>query len=172
MICWIFIVLAHWNNSQWVEMLLHSDTWSWIWVNQSLLFLFAYKRRSKYQFYSFWFDLSGNRTHDLPPFIELQFVLIFSGVLIFLSVTCNWFVCSLVIFIVLYLWYIMNQRLMFKYGVWKHKTHIYILYIFLFGLIGKGGNVSFLFFCCFWESVILISLFRNSFALGRKRLKN
>jgi hypothetical protein len=58
----------------------------------------------------------------------------------------------------------------FKYGVWKHKTHIYI-YSF-FGLIGKGGNVSFLFFCCFRESVILISLFRNNFALARTRLKN
>ena len=39
MLSWIFIVLAHWNNSPWVDMLLHSDTLSWFRANQSLLFL-------------------------------------------------------------------------------------------------------------------------------------
>ena len=36
---WIFIVLAHWNNSPWVDMSLHSDTLFWFRANQSLLFL-------------------------------------------------------------------------------------------------------------------------------------
>jgi hypothetical protein len=35
---WIFTALAHWNNSLWVDMSLHSDTLSW--ANQFLLFLF------------------------------------------------------------------------------------------------------------------------------------
>jgi hypothetical protein len=34
-----FIVLAHWNNSPWVDMSLHSDTLVWFRANQSLLFL-------------------------------------------------------------------------------------------------------------------------------------
>jgi hypothetical protein len=36
---WIFIVLAHWNNSPRIDMSLHSDTLSWCRANQSLLFL-------------------------------------------------------------------------------------------------------------------------------------
>jgi hypothetical protein len=36
---WIFIVLAHWNNSPRIDMSLHSDTLSWFRSNQSLLFL-------------------------------------------------------------------------------------------------------------------------------------
>ena len=36
---WIFIVLAHWNNSQRIDMSSHSDTSSWFRDNQSLLFL-------------------------------------------------------------------------------------------------------------------------------------
>jgi hypothetical protein len=32
-------VLAHWNNNPQVDMLPHSDTLSWFWANQSLLFL-------------------------------------------------------------------------------------------------------------------------------------
>ena len=35
----IFIVLAHWNNNLWTDMLLHSDTLSWFWANQSLLLI-------------------------------------------------------------------------------------------------------------------------------------
>ena len=34
-----FIVLAHWNNSLWIDMSAHSDTLSWFWANQFLLFL-------------------------------------------------------------------------------------------------------------------------------------
>jgi hypothetical protein len=34
-----FIVLAHWNNSLQIYMSLYSNTLSWFWVNQSLLFL-------------------------------------------------------------------------------------------------------------------------------------
>jgi hypothetical protein len=36
---WIFIVLAHWNNSLRVDMSLHLDTLFWFRANQSLLFL-------------------------------------------------------------------------------------------------------------------------------------
>jgi hypothetical protein len=36
---WIFIVLTHWNNSPWIDTSPHSDTLSWFWANQSLLFL-------------------------------------------------------------------------------------------------------------------------------------
>ena len=39
MLSWIFIVLAHWNNSPWIDMSPHSDTLSWFRANQSLLFL-------------------------------------------------------------------------------------------------------------------------------------
>ena len=58
---WIFIVLANWNNSQWEDMLLHSETLSWILANQSLLLLFnaAYlveKKQLPSFFYSRWFD--------------------------------------------------------------------------------------------------------------------
>ena len=35
----IWIVLAHWNNSPWIDMLLHWDTLSWFRANQSLLLL-------------------------------------------------------------------------------------------------------------------------------------
>ena len=36
---WIFIVLPHWNNSSWIDMLPHSDTLSWFLAKQSLFFL-------------------------------------------------------------------------------------------------------------------------------------
>jgi hypothetical protein len=36
---WIFIVLAHWNNSPWIDMSPHLNTLSWFWANQSLFFL-------------------------------------------------------------------------------------------------------------------------------------
>ena len=35
---WIFIVLAHWNNSLWVDMAHHSDTLSWFRANESCFF--------------------------------------------------------------------------------------------------------------------------------------
>jgi len=38
---WIFIVLAHWNNSPRVDMSPYSDTLSWFRANQSLLFLLS-----------------------------------------------------------------------------------------------------------------------------------
>ena len=36
---WIFIVLAHWNNSLWIDISPHSVTLSWFRANQSLIFL-------------------------------------------------------------------------------------------------------------------------------------
>ena len=39
MISWIFIVQSHWNNSPWVDMLLHSNTLFWFQANPFLFFL-------------------------------------------------------------------------------------------------------------------------------------
>ena len=39
MLSWIFIVLAHWDNSSRIDMSPHSDILSWFWANQSLLLL-------------------------------------------------------------------------------------------------------------------------------------
>jgi len=39
LLSWIYIVLAHWNNSPRVDMTPHSDTLSCLRANQSLLFL-------------------------------------------------------------------------------------------------------------------------------------
>jgi hypothetical protein len=39
MLSWMFIVLARWNNSSWIDMSPHSYTLSWFRANQSLLFL-------------------------------------------------------------------------------------------------------------------------------------
>ena len=36
---WIFIALAHWNNSLRINMSPYSDTLFWFWANQSLLLL-------------------------------------------------------------------------------------------------------------------------------------
>ena len=41
MLSWIFIVLVHWNNSLRIDMSPHSDTLSWFWSNQSLLFSYC-----------------------------------------------------------------------------------------------------------------------------------
>ena len=67
---WIFMVLAHWNNSLLVDMSLHLNTLFWFWANESLLlFLNAVclseMQQIPYQFLSLWFDLSWARTHDL-----------------------------------------------------------------------------------------------------------
>ena len=65
---WIFIVLAHWNNSLQVIMSLHSGTLFWFQGNQFVcsfsLMLRAYRRSNKYQFYSLWFYLTRTRTYD------------------------------------------------------------------------------------------------------------
>jgi predicted LPLAT superfamily acyltransferase len=47
---WIFIVLAHRNNNPRIDMsrTRYSDS-------EPTLLLYAYRRNSKYQFYSFWF---------------------------------------------------------------------------------------------------------------------
>jgi hypothetical protein len=39
MLSWIFIMLAHWNDSPWIDMSLHPDTLSCFRANQSLFFL-------------------------------------------------------------------------------------------------------------------------------------
>jgi hypothetical protein len=41
MLSWLFIELAHWNNSPQVDMLLHQDTLFWFCATQSLLLLLA-----------------------------------------------------------------------------------------------------------------------------------
>ena len=49
---WIFIVLAHRNNSPQIDMSPHSDALAWFRDNQYLLFLLSLARSNKYQFYS------------------------------------------------------------------------------------------------------------------------
>ena len=67
MLSWIFIVLAHWHNSLWIDMSPHSDTLSWFRANFSLLFLHndVSLAEKQYHFYSLWFDLIGTLTYDL-----------------------------------------------------------------------------------------------------------
>jgi len=63
---WIFIVLAHWNNSQWVDMSLYSDTLFWFWAKQSLLLLLSGAcLADKQQFYRLWSDQTNTETHNL-----------------------------------------------------------------------------------------------------------
>jgi hypothetical protein len=62
---WIFIVLAHWNNSPGVDMcstLTHSRPTTQYSCSFVLL---AEWRSSKYLFYSLLFDPTGTQTHDL-----------------------------------------------------------------------------------------------------------
>ena len=60
---WIFIVLAHWNDSLRVDMSLHSDTLSCFRANQSLLLLLSAGCLAEmYQFYSLWFEPTGSKT--------------------------------------------------------------------------------------------------------------
>ena len=62
---WIFIVLAHWNNSPLVDMSLHSNTLFWFRAKQSLFLLLnaaCSAEKVKIPLYSLWFD----RTDDLP----------------------------------------------------------------------------------------------------------
>ena len=72
MLSWIFIVLAHWNNSPRIDISLHLDTLSRFWANQSLLFLLnavclAEKPQIPILVFAFFcFDPIGIRTHDLP----------------------------------------------------------------------------------------------------------
>jgi hypothetical protein len=52
-VSWIFIVLAHWNNSPWIDSSLHSDTLFWFRANQSL-FLLRYVDNQEYRYCRFW----------------------------------------------------------------------------------------------------------------------
>ena len=62
MLSWIFIVLAHWNNSALIDMSPHSETLSWFRADQSLLFLLnavclvEKQQIQMYHFYSLWFE--------------------------------------------------------------------------------------------------------------------
>ena len=61
MLSWIFIVLSHWSNIPRQDMSLHLDTLFWLRGNQSLLLLLnaaCLVENNKYQFDSFWFDLT------------------------------------------------------------------------------------------------------------------
>ena len=71
---WIFIVLAHWNNTPPINMsptLTHYPDSKPTSLDSFSLMLNAYLRSSKYQFYSSWFDPTGARTHDLPHSTKL-----------------------------------------------------------------------------------------------------
>jgi hypothetical protein len=59
---WIFIVLAHWNNNPQIDMSSHSDTLSWFWAKQSLLFLLnaaCLAEKQQIQILVFGFTQSG-----------------------------------------------------------------------------------------------------------------
>ena len=80
---WIFIVLAHWNNSPQIDMSPHSDTLSRFRANQSLFFLLtaAYlaKKQQNTNFIVFGFTRSGLETHDLLHSRRLYFFNILLG---------------------------------------------------------------------------------------------
>ena len=66
---WIFIVLAHWNNSPRVDMPLHSDTLFRFPIKDSLSLLFSAAcigERQHILIYCLWFDMTAAQTHDLP----------------------------------------------------------------------------------------------------------
>jgi hypothetical protein len=69
MLRWNFVVLAHWNNSPWVEMSLHSDILFWFQAPTSLcsysLVLHLGGKAVNTNF-SLWFDLRGTLTNNLP----------------------------------------------------------------------------------------------------------
>ena len=60
---WIFIVLAHWNNSPQVHMSAHSYTLSWFWANPSSFCILS-GEAINITFLSF--GLTGSWNHDLP----------------------------------------------------------------------------------------------------------
>ena len=60
----IFIVLAHWKISLWINMSLQYEIISWFRDNQSLFLLLLcakYQKYSKHQFHILWFDQIHNR---------------------------------------------------------------------------------------------------------------
>jgi hypothetical protein len=71
---WIVIVLAHWNNSLWVDMSLHSDILSLFRAIQCLLFFLRAKQiSSKYQFdrtgleHTIYHTTRGEHANHIPP---------------------------------------------------------------------------------------------------------
>jgi hypothetical protein len=67
----ICILLANWNSTR-VDLALHSDKLSWFRANLYLLLrlidaYLAAKRSNKYKCFSLWFNLTGARTHHIPP---------------------------------------------------------------------------------------------------------
>jgi hypothetical protein len=65
---WVYIELAHWNNSPRLDMSLHSDISFWFIAYQSLLFLLniaCLEEKQHIAISQFWFDPIGARTNDL-----------------------------------------------------------------------------------------------------------
>jgi len=60
---WIFIVLAHWNNSPQAHMSAHSYTLSWFWANPSSFCILS-GEAININFLAF--GLTGSWSHDLP----------------------------------------------------------------------------------------------------------
>jgi len=64
---WIFIVLAHWNNSLPVDMSFHLDTLSWFRANQYLILHLntscCINRETAITNFSFWFDPTKTQTY-------------------------------------------------------------------------------------------------------------
>ena len=67
-------MLAYWNNSTQTDRTHHLDTFIWRWSTETesvfVLILYCWMLEgTKYQFYSFWFDQNGSRTHNLCKYI-------------------------------------------------------------------------------------------------------
>jgi hypothetical protein len=98
MLNWIFIVLTHWNNNQWEDMSLHSDTLSWFRANQSSQLLRNQPTLRRMKIYYYWTNIrkwnyfntsfigieGEKRTH--PRFADCSGFLVGSVLFIFLVV--------------------------------------------------------------------------------------
>ena len=124
----IIIVLAHWNNSQWIDMSLHSDTLSWFQANHYWsysLMVCASRRSSNYQFDRLCFDPFRNWTIWSTALNASTLMTITTYVLKhpssphcllagFLLLNCIVFCISLFVFFVLFLLTIVSSVLRFR----------------------------------------------------------
>ena len=106
---WIFIVIAHWHNNQWMNTSLHLDTFSWYRINKSLLFLLnaaylAEKQQIPIIYFWVWLDRGSNSWSialeasmlTITPTLRIQFIYdeiwwdILNITIMIYSQTCPW----------------------------------------------------------------------------------